>query len=156
MIATTRAFLIAKTAVLAVLAALLASASLLLSASAADAAAGVTYQPESYQQYEQQLAGGQIQSVTINKRIRSLRVTLKNGSYVLAKYKPKEEKQVAAALAAKHVSVTVLLPAEAAKEVVKKPVHHKLRYIAGGILIVVIVVVAAVLVIDRKRKRDRE
>jgi hypothetical protein len=33
-----------------------------------------------------------------------------------------------------------------------KPVHHKLRYIAGGILVVVIVVVLAVLLIDRRRK----
>ena len=33
-----------------------------------------------------------------------------------------------------------------------KPVHHTLRYIAGGILIVVILVVAAVLLVDRRRK----
>jgi hypothetical protein len=152
MIATTRAFVTAK---IAAFLALLACASLLASA-AATAATPPAYQPESYQQYEQQLAGGQIPSVIINKRIRSLRVTLKGGRYVLAKYKPKEEKQVAAALAAKGVSVTVLLPAEAVKEVVKKPVHHKLRYIAGAIVIVVIVIVGAVLFIDRKRKRDRE
>jgi hypothetical protein len=39
----------------------------------------------------------------------------------------------------------------------KPAVHHKLRYIAGGILIAAIVVVAAVLLIDRRRKlREQE
>ena len=55
--------------------------------------------------------------------------------------------------------MTVLTPAEAASEVVnasKKPVHHKLRYIAGGILVVVIVVVGAVLIVNRKRGREQQ
>jgi hypothetical protein len=152
MIATTRASITAK---ISVCLALLACASLLAAAAAAGAAAP-TYEKESFSTYEQQLAGGQIQAVTINKKLRSVRVTLKDGRYVLAKYKPKEEPKVAAALQAKGVSVTVLLPTEANKEVGKKAVHHKLRYIAGGIVILVIVIVGAVLFIDRKRKSDRE
>ncbi len=122
----------------------------------AEVATPIAYQPESLAEYEQQLAAGQIQSVTINKKLRSVRVTLKDGRHLLAKYKPKQEPKVAAALAAKHVPVIVLTPTEAAKEVHKPAVHHKLRYIVGGAVIVVIAIVIAVLVFDRKRKAARE
>jgi hypothetical protein len=137
----------------------LAAVACLCLASAAIASAAeptINYKPESFSAYQQQLAGGKIKAVTINKRVRSLRVTLTDGSYVLAKYKPHEEPKIAAALQAKGITPTVLQPAEAAKEVVKKPVKHKLRYIAGGILVVVVVVVGGVLFVDRKRKRERE
>jgi len=126
------------------------------SAIPAGVAGAVIYKKESLKEYEQQLAGGQIKAVTINKKLRSLRVTLKDGSYVLAQYPRKGSKKVEAALRAKNVPLTVLKPAEAAKEVVKKPVKHKLRYIAGGALVVVIALVVAVVMFDRKRKRDRE
>ncbi len=128
----------------------------LFAAAVAGAAAVVVYQKESLPTYEAQLAGGQVQAVTINKRIRSLRVTLKSGAHVLVKYPPHHEPTYAAALQAKGVPTTVLTRSEAIKEVVKKPIHHKLRYIAGGILIVVIVIVGAVLYVDRKRKRTSE
>jgi hypothetical protein len=115
----------------------------------------VRYTVESLPSYEQQLATGQIQTATFNKRIRSLRLTLKDGRHVLVKYPPHVEPQYVSALDAKHIPVTVLQPATAAKEAVK-PVHHKLRYIAGGILIVVILVVGAVLMVDRRRKLAAE
>jgi cytochrome bd-type quinol oxidase subunit 1 len=134
----------------------LACAALLLTAGAAAAATTPNYQPESFKTYEQQLASGQIQAVTVNKKLRSLRITLKDGSYVLAKYGPKEEPKNVAALEAKHVPVTILTPTEAAKQVTKKPVHHKLRYIAGGIIIVVILIIGAVLYVNRKRQSERE
>jgi hypothetical protein len=153
MIATTRAPFATR---IAARAASLAWVALLLAASAAAAASVPTYQPESLKTYEQQLASGQIQAVTINKKLRSLRITLKDGSYVLAKYARKEEPKNVAALEAKHVPVTILTPAEAAKQVTKKPVHHKLRYIAGGIVIIVILIVGAVLYINRKRQSERE
>ncbi len=153
MIASTRASLTTR---IAVLIASLACAWLLTAAVAAGAENAISYQKESYAEYEQQLAGGQIQAVTINKRLRSLRVTLKDGRYVLAKYSAHEEPTVAAALKAKGVPVTVLTPTEAVKEEKAKPVHHKLRYIAGGIVIVVIVIVGAVLFVNRKRRRDLE
>ncbi len=151
MIATTRASIAAR---IALCVALLACTSVLPAPAASGAS--ITYQNETFQQYEQQLAGAQIQSVTINKRLRSLRITLKNGSYVLAKYAKHEEPKVAAALAAKHVAVTVLTPTVAQSEVPKKAAHHKLRYIAGGVLIVVILIVGAVLYINRKRQADRD
>jgi ATP-dependent Zn protease len=126
-----------------------------LPAAVAAAAEGtVTYTHESLQQFEKQLAAKQIASVTINKRLRSLRTTLKDGRHVLARYGRKEEPKLASTLAAKGVPVEVLKPAVAAKEVPKKA--HKLRYIAGGILIVVLLVVGTVLYVDRKRKRSRD
>jgi hypothetical protein len=153
MIKTTRASLTAR---IAVLVASLACASLLAGPVAAGAAT-IVYAPESLSVYEQQLNGGKIKAVTINKRVRSLRVTLDDGSYVLAHYAPKGEQQAAAALEAKHVPVVVLSPTEASRELKsepKKPAKHKLRYIAAGVLIVVIIIVAAVLLIRRRRYRD--
>jgi septal ring factor EnvC (AmiA/AmiB activator) len=129
---------------------------LALSAPVALAAeATVKYTRESIQEYEKQLASGQIQSATFNKRVRSVHLTLKDGRHMLIKYAAHGEPALAAQLAAKGVPVTVKKPAEAAKEA-KKPVKHKLRYIAGGILIVVIVVVGGVLLFDRRRKATME
>jgi hypothetical protein len=116
--------------------------------------APIVYQDESYAEFQQQLASGQIRAVTINKRLASLRVTLEDGRHVLAKYAHKGEPAAVAALAAKHVPVTVLSPAQAKSEIPKKAVHHKLRYIAGGILIVLIVVVGAVLYARSRRRPD--
>jgi hypothetical protein len=113
------------------------------------------YQKESIQEYEKQLAGAQIAEATFNKRVRNVHLTLKDGRKVLVKYAKGEEPKLAAQLREKGVPVTILAPAAAAKEA-KKPVKHKLRYIAGGILVLVVIVVGAVLLIDRKRKRERE
>jgi hypothetical protein len=123
---------------------------------AVGAEAVVRYQKESMQAYEGQLASGQIQAATFNKKVRSLHLLLNNGSHVLTIYPPHDEPTLVAALTAKHVPVTILKPADASKEAASKPVHHKLRYIAGGILVVVIVVVAAVLLVDRRRKLAAE
>ncbi len=153
MIRTTKA---SPTSTIALFIAILALFSLLPAALAMGAEGTIKYQPESFSQYQQQLAAGKIKAVTINKRVRSLRVTLKDGSYFLAKYAAHEEPKISSALQAKGVAVNVLQPAAAAKEVKKTPVKHKLRYIAGGILIVVVIVVGLVLYVDRKRKRERE
>jgi ribosomal protein S11 len=113
------------------------------------------FQKESVQEYAKQLAASQIAEATVNKRVRSIHLTLKDGRHVLVKYGKGEEPKFSAELRAKGVPVTVLQPAAAAKEA-KKPAKHKLRYIAGGILVVVVVVVGAVLLIDRRRKRAAE
>jgi hypothetical protein len=134
----------------------LVTCALLPAGAAALAAAPPAYQAESFPTYEQQLNGGQIASVTVNKRLRSLRVTLKDGRYALAKYAPKGEPAAVAALQAKHVPVTVLTPAQAEREVPKKVDHHKLRYIALAIVVIVIVIVGAVLFISRKRRVERD
>ncbi len=140
----------------AVLLAALALASLIPAALAGAAEGTIHFAPESFAQYQQQLAAGKIKAVTINKRLRSLRLTLNDGSYYLAKYQPHEEPKTLSELKAKGVAVNVLQSSEAVKEVAKKPVKHKLRYIAGGIVVVVVVVVGLVLYVDRKRKRERE
>ena len=118
----------------------------------AAAEAPVAYKEESLAQYNGQLAAGQISEVTINKRLRSLHATLKNGEHVKARYGAKEEAKYEAALRAKGVPVTVLSPTAANAEAKKVPVHHKLRYIAGGILLAVILIVGAVLFVNRRRK----
>jgi Tfp pilus assembly protein PilV len=122
-----------------------------LAAANAVAAESTHYTDESMQAYEQQLASGQIASATINRRLRSLRLTLKDGTHVRVIYPPKTEPAVAAALAAKHVHVTVLTPAQAKAEAAKGKVHHKIRYIAGGVLIAIVVVVGAILLVKRRR-----
>jgi hypothetical protein len=124
---------------------------------AALAAAEVTidYVPESEAAFAKQLAGRGIESVIVNKRLRSVRITLKDGSHVLAKYPKHEEPETVARLQAKGVSVTVLATKQAEKEAGKgKHHHHKIRYIVGGVLIVVIVIVVGVLLFNRTRRRD--
>jgi ATP-dependent Zn protease len=149
MIAKTRASLSAKP----LLTTLILGCCLALAPGALSAAAAsnIVYQDESYAQFQKQLAEGQIKSVTINKRLRSLRTQLDNGTYVLAKYQPKHETDAIAALRAKHVPVSVLSSSEALAEVKAKPVHHKIRYIVGGVVIVVLLVIVAVLFTRRRR-----
>jgi hypothetical protein len=132
------------------------SCSLLLPAGlAAGAEETVTYQHESLQEYEQQLAAGKIGAGSINKVLKSIRITLKDGSHVLAKYSKGEEPKVKQAMQAKGVRVTILSHSQAAKEAKKSP-KHKLRYIAGAVVIVVLLVVGGVLFLDRKRKAQRD
>jgi hypothetical protein len=120
------------------------------------AEATAKYTDESKQAYEGQLAAGEIAEAVFNKRIRSLHIILKNGQHFRYLYPAKGEPPIAAALAAKHVPVTILSPEQAKKEAAKAPVKHKLRYIAGGILIVVVVIVGGVLLWDRRRKAMAE
>jgi hypothetical protein len=128
---------------------------LLLAAAPSLAESAVRYQKENLPEYEKQLAGAQIQAASVNKKVRSIHLTLKDGRHVLVKYGAGQERTYVAQLQAKGVPVTILTPAKAAKQA-KKPVKHKLRYIAGGILVAVVIVVGAVLLIDRKRKLSTE
>lgn len=116
-------------------------------AGAVGAGAVIHYTHESYEEFQRQLAAGKIGAVTFNKKPHSVRVTLKDGSHVLAIYPSHDEPQLAAALSSKGVTVAVLKP----KVKAKPAVHHTLRYIAGGILVVVILAILAVLLIGRRR-----
>ena len=107
----------------------------------------VHYQHESFPTFEGQLNAGQIETATFNKKAHRLHLRLKDGRHVLVSYPSHAEPQLAARLEARGVIVHVQKTKKATKAV-----HHKLRYIAGGILIVVIIVVAVVLLIDRRRK----
>jgi len=121
---------------------------------AGPASAARTYEKESEGEFRQQLAAGQIREATINKHIRSVRLVLRDGSHKLARYPPKQEQRVASQLKARHVKVTLLTPEQAKAKGAKKPVHHKLRYIVGGIGIAVIVIVGGMLLYNRRRLRD--
>jgi hypothetical protein len=113
----------------------------------------ITYTTEPITTWEAQLNGKQIEKVTVNKFVRTLRTTLKDGTHVLAKYPRKGEKPFIAKLEAAHVPVSVLTPTQARSEakLKKKPVKHKIRYIVGGVLIVVIVIGGIVLLLRRRR-----
>lgn len=123
-------------------------------ASAAEEPA-IVYKHVSEAEFQKDLAAKKVQSVEVNKRLRTLRVTLTDGSHVLARYPKHEEPATVARLKAAGVAVTVLGKSDAEKEAkAKKPVHHKIRYIAGGVVIAVIVIVGVVLLINRRRQED--
>lgn len=138
--------------------ALILAASLALSGLAVVALAAegtIVYTHESEAEFAKQLAAKQVKSVEINKRLRTMRVTLADGRHVLASYPKKQEPQTAVRLQAHGVSVTVLSKSDAEKELgKKKSSHHKIRYIVGGVLVIVIVIVVAVLVVNSRRRRD--
>ncbi len=130
----------------ALLACLLVLAPLAPVAASVAAVTVVHYQHESYQAFQNQMASGQVKAVTFNKKPHSVHVTLSDGRMMLAIYPPHDEPQLAAALVARGVPVTI----EHHKSTIK-PVHHTLRYIAGGILVIVILAILAVLLIGRRR-----
>jgi len=140
-----------KRAALTVLLAL----SLALGGVATAAAEGaIVYTHESESDFAKQLAAKEVKAVTINKRLRTMRVTLADGRYVLASYPKKQEPQTESRLRARGVTVTVLSKHEAEKEAGPKKAHHKIRYIVGGVVIVVVVIAGAVLLVNRRRRQD--
>jgi len=139
---------------LPVLAVLLALVALLAGSAAAWAESTPTYTKESLSEYEAQLHGGQIESVIVNKRLRSLRITLKDGSHVFVKYGKKEGPKYYAAITAKHIPLTFLSVEAAKKEQEKASKHHKIRYIVGGVLIAALVIAAVILFIRRRRPEE--
>jgi hypothetical protein len=128
---------------------------LLVSLLATGAQGAPLYTKEPFKSYEEQLAAGQVKEVTINKRLRSVRVTLTDGRHVVAKYKPHEESRVRSKLVARHIPVHVLSSGEAKgiAERGKTKVHHKIRYIVGGVAIGLVVIIGAV-VFYRRRGRE--
>lgn len=71
---------------------------------------------ERFSEYESQLAAGRVREVTINKRLRTVRVTLSDGRHMLAHYAAHQEPRVVAQLRAKGVPVTILSRAQAIGE----------------------------------------
>jgi ATP-dependent Zn protease len=129
---------------------------LLTPAASAGAAEAVHYTKESMSEFERHLNAGEIQTAVFNKKLRSIRLTLKNGEHVLVHYPKRGSHPLEARLRAKHASVSVLNEAAANKEVREQPKHHKIRYIAGGVLLVVIVIVGGVLLVNRRRRNQRD
>ena len=102
---------------------------------------------ESYAAFQGQINGGKVRSVTFNKKAHTAHVTLTTGKHELVSYPSHDEPQIAARLQAKGAAVKVAK----AKKKKTAAVHHKLRYIAGGVLVVLIVIVAVVLGLNRRR-----
>lgn len=129
------------------LAALLAAACLTLAAPAS--AAGVHFQRESLRAYDAQLRHGEVHADAFHPGnvTGRLHVSLNDGRHMTIAYASGQQAQLIAQARAKGARV-LLATAKAAKA---KPVKHKLRYIAGGVLIVVILIVLAVLLIGRRR-----
>jgi hypothetical protein len=78
-----------------------------------------------------------------------IHVSLNGGRHMTVAYATTEQTALLAIARADGTPVTI---AQAKAKAVKPAAHHKLRYIAGGILVLVIIVVLAVLLIDRRRK----
>jgi hypothetical protein len=133
--------------------ALLGLATLLIGG-APPAAAEVTFQKESEQQWRAQLEAHEIASVTVNRRAQSVRTTLKDGRYVQAKYPKHQDKRIEAELRAKHVPYTVLTKEQADKLAKAVPHHHKWRYIIGGVLLGLAVIVGGLIFIRRRGPAD--
>jgi hypothetical protein len=112
-------------------------------------AATVHFQKESLQAYEGELHHGEVHAVTFHPGTTTghLHISLNNGGHMTVSYAASEQaKLVTQAQAANaRVKIATLKTKKTAA------VHHKLRYIAGGILIVVILVVLVVLLIGRRR-----
>jgi hypothetical protein len=116
----------------------------------AASAAAITvfhFTPESMSQYQRQLAAGQIHAATFNKVAHTLHLSMNDHNHFIVTYPPLQYRKIVAELEGKGVPVAV----EKYHKAAAKPVHHKLRYIAGGIIIVVVVVVLLVLLVGRRR-----
>src|SRR5437764_8665465 len=119
------------------------------------AAGAASEEQESEAAFQQQLAARQIRAAIVNRHLRRMRLTLRDGRHVVAVYPKHRFPALRAQLDAKHVKVTVLTPAQAKQETRKlRHPHHKLRYIVGGVLVAVIVLVAALVLIRRRRHLD--
>lgn len=122
---------------------------LLPSAVGLAAATTPTFTKESYTTFQSQLASGQVRAVTFNKKAHSLHITVTKGGPFLASYPPLQYKTISAQITAKGVPVTIEHVTKAGTT--KPAAHHKLRYIAAGVLVVVVIVIALVLGLNRRR-----
>jgi hypothetical protein len=146
----TRAFTIAK---LALAIALIAC----ISSPAVATAGAATVKPlptESLQEYEGQLAGGQVKATAFNTKVRSIHVTLASGKIVLVHYPAHSEKGLLEAVKAKGITPTSLKTGKALT--VPKGTKHKLRYIVGGAVIVVLILIGVALLVVRRRRAAAE
>lgn len=123
-----------------------------LIAASAGAAAGVHFQPESVAAFQKQLRRHEVHAVVFHQSTGTghIHVALDNGRHMTIPYAPSEQAGLVAQARALNAPVTVAV----AKP--KAPVHHTLRYIAGGVLIVVILIVLAVLLAGRRRRLAEE
>jgi hypothetical protein len=120
----------------------------------ASALAAIHFQKEGLPALNEQLGHHEVHALSFHPSATGtgtghVHITLNDGRHMTVEYAASEQAQLVALGHTDGARVTI---AKAKAKPAKKPVKHKLRYIAGGILVVVIVVVAAVLLIDRRRK----
>ena len=119
-------------------------------ATAAFAATAIHFQRESLPALQKQLHSHEVRALVFHPTPAPghIHASLNNGAHMTVVYASSEQAHLAALARAEGTRVTIATKSTTAK----KTVHHKLRYIAGGILVAVIIVVAVVLLIDRRRK----
>jgi hypothetical protein len=122
-----------------------------VSAGPASAATVIHFEHESYQQLLTQLRNREVHAVVLHQKGYRAHVSLNDGGHMTVTYTVAEEPRLAEAARAGGASFAVATSTHKAA-----PVHHKLRYIAGGVLIVVILVVLVVLLIGRRRELVEE
>jgi hypothetical protein len=111
----------------------------------------IHFQRESYQQLLAQLRNREVHAVVLHPTGYKAHVSLDDGGHMTVTYAPAQEPRLAELVRASGSSFAV---ATSTHKVA--PVHHKLRYIAGGLLIVVILVVLVVLLIGRRRELEED
>ncbi len=123
----------------------------LATSTVAPAAGAIHFQPESLPALKEQLAHHDVHALAFHPTTTSghIHASMNDGRHLTIVYATSEQ---AALVALARTDGTRVLIAAAKPKTAAKPAHHKLRYIAAGILVVVIIVVAAVLLIDRRRK----
>jgi len=131
--------------------ALLAALLTLALAASAGAATAIHFQPEGLPALKTQLHHHEVHALTFHPTPAPghIHVSMNDGRHFTVLYIATEQPQLVVLARANgaRYAVAVAKPKAAAK-----PVHHTLRYVAGGILVLVIIVVAAVLLVDRRRK----
>ena len=106
---------------------------LLVPAQLAFAAAAVS--TESYNALLHQIDTGQVAVAHVNESTHDIRVTLKDGTKQIVVYPHTQHKVLIDSLL--HHGVTPIYTKHAH---VAKPVHHVLRYIAGGVVVVLLLI----------------
>ncbi len=132
---------------------LLLAAACAISASALLAAPALAthFQTESYTELLAQLHRREIVAVVLHPTGPRAHASARSGLHYTVTYTPAEVTPLRAAAVAGGSSFAI-----ATAKPASKTVHHKLRYIAGGVLIVVIVVVLVVLLLGRRRALEEE
>ena len=114
-------------------------------------ATAVHFEAESLSALEGQLKQHQVHVLSFHPAAGTghVHVSLNDGRHMTVLYTSEEQAHLIAVANANGARVVI---AKAKPKAAAKPVHHTLRYIAGGIVVVVIIVVVAVLLVDRRRK----
>jgi hypothetical protein len=136
-----------ETRITRLLAPALTAAALLL----ALAAPGLAAQQVTYAQLLQQVRSGPLIRVIINLRGKDAEIKFANLDEWRASYPPGAQAELERLVHARHIELKFAAPPHASKPA--PPVHHKLRYIAAGILAAVLVVAGATWLY---RRRSRE